>query len=50
MYLLLLKFAVENFDRKAGKSFLFNSITYPEGNFSGLFLTASLIRFVKYKQ
>ncbi len=37
---------VENFDFNPSHSVLSSSMMYPEGNLSGLFFTASLIRFV----
>ena len=37
---------VENFDRKSSNSSSVKVIMYPFGNLSGLFFTASLIRFV----
>ena len=37
---------VENFDFNPSHSVLSSSMTYPVGNLSGLFFTASLIRFV----
>jgi len=39
-------FKVEIFDLKANTSSSINSHTYPSGNFSGLLLKASLMRFV----
>jgi hypothetical protein len=37
---------VENFDFNPSHSVLSSSMIYPAGNFSGLFFTASLMRFV----